>query len=226
MSSGTATTEAAPGWHGEDLGTYAVVLNLDEKTEERLLELWAALDVHGVPSPARTYGAGYRPHLTLTITDTADADGFVDALEDELADISGVPVTLTSLGLFLPPPCPAYLSVTPTRRLLELHDRVHDALDGRPCWDHYLPDLWVPHCTLAMYVDDTAAVAQVVSQTSLPIHATVAEAHLVEIPRDGGVGRSIARFGAAESPIPAQARHRAGPRHRRARRLATGLAMR
>lgn len=210
-----------------DVGTYAVVLYFDEDTEDQLLALWAALDVHGVDSAARTYGAGYRPHLTLTIVDVPDADYLVEALEEPLADVVGLPVTLASLGFFVPSPCPAYLAVTPTSHLLTLHQQVYDALEDLPCWDHYLPGGWMPHCTLAMRVDLTSPVAHVVSRTALPIHATVASAHLVEIPGDGGVGSTVARFG-ADVQIPTQpvARHRAGPRHRRVRRLVQTIALR
>jgi 2'-5' RNA ligase len=203
-----------------DARTYAVVLHFDDDTEDQLLALWAALDVHGVDSAARTYGAGYRPHLTLAIVDADEPDRLVESLEAPLAEVGGLPVTLASLGFFVPHPCPAYLSVTPTSRLLALHEQVYDALDGTLCWDHYLPGAWMPHCTLAMRVDLTSPVAHVVSRTALPIHATVSAAHLVEIPKDGGVGSTLARFGAdAQIPSQAVARHRAGPRHRRVRRL-------
>lgn len=191
----------------DETSTFAVVLYLDAETEDRLLGLWAALDVHDVASPARTYGAGYRPHLTLSVVDTADPDRLRPDLEAALTDVSGLPLTLSALGLFLPPPCPAYLAVTPTRRLLELHEQVYDALEGTPCWGHYLPDAWVPHCTLAMCVESTSTVSDVVSQIALPIHAEVSEAHLVEIPRRGGVGLTAARFGGGEAAIPAQSRH-------------------
>lgn len=206
--------------------TYAVVLYFDEETEDRLLALWAALDVHGVDSAARTFGAGYRPHLTLSIIDTDETDRVIDALETPLAEVAGLPVTLASLGFFVPYPCPAYLAITPTSRLLALHEQVYDALD-MPCWDHYRPGSWMPHCTLAMRVDLTSPVAHVVSKTALPIHASVSAAHLVEIPKDGGVGHSAARFG-GDAQIPTQpARHRAGPRHRRrGRRLAPTIPLR
>ena len=158
--------------------TYAVVLYFDEETEDRLLALWAALDVHGVDSAARTYGAGYRPHLTLSIIETdetEETERVIDALETPLAEVTGLPVTLASLGFFVPYPCPAYLAVTPTSRLLALHEQVYDALD-LPCWDHYRPGSWMPHCTLAMRVDLTSPVAHVVSKTALPIHASVSTA--------------------------------------------------
>ena len=222
----TATShEVRKAQHGEE--TYAVVLYFDEDTEERLFELWAALDVHGVDSAARTYGAGYRPHLTLAIVDAPEAGRLVEALEEPLADAVGLPVTLASLGFFVPYPCPAYLAVTPTSRLLALHEQVYDALDGTLCWDHYLPGSWVPHSTLAMRVDLTSPVAHVVSKAALPLRATVSAAHLVELPKHGGVGSTLARFG-LDAPIPSQpeARHKAGPRHRRVRRLTASIPLR
>lgn len=226
MSTAAVATSHEVRRADQEVQTYAVVLYFDEETEDRLRALWAALDVHGVDSAARTYGAGYRPHLTLSIIETDEAHRVIDALEAPLAEVAGMPVTLASLGFFVPYPCPAYLAVTPTSRLLALHEQVYDALD-MPCWDHYRPGSWMPHCTLAMRVDVTSPVAHVVSKTVLPIHASVSTAHLVEIPKDGGVGHSAARFG-ADTQIPTQpvARHRAGPRHRRGRRLAPTIPLR
>ena len=53
--------------HARDLETFAVVLYFDKATERRVRQIWAALDLNGVPSVASSHGVGYRPHLTLAI---------------------------------------------------------------------------------------------------------------------------------------------------------------
>jgi 2'-5' RNA ligase len=208
-------------------GAYAVVLHFDEETDRRLREVWAALDVHGVDSVARTHGAAYRPHLTLAIIETADAARATDALRRPLAGAAGIPVTLNAVGFFLTGAAPAYLGVTPTSSLLLLHEQVHAALGDVASWDYYRPGSWVPHCTLAMGVTSPSAVADVVtSALALPLHATVSGAHLARLPDNRD-----ARLPGQRRPEPqpaggAEGRHRAGPRHKGGRRLASGLIWR
>jgi 2'-5' RNA ligase len=207
---------------------HAVVLYFDEETDTRVREVWAALDVHGVDSVARTHGAGYRPHLTLAIVETADEERAAEALRLPLARVEGLPLTLNAVGFFLTGAAPAYLGVSPTTRLLLLHERVHDALDDLLTWGYYRPGAWVPHCTLAMGVTSPSAVAEVVSSAAtLPMHATVSAADVVRLPGTGGAGLpGQRRPDQANGSAAAEARHRAGPRHKGGRRIPAGLIWR
>jgi len=131
---------------------------------------------------------------------------------------------LTSLGFFLTGVAPAYLAVTPTGRLLSLHEEVHEALGGAGSWDYYRPGEWVPHCTLAMGVTSPTAVAEVVGEAALPIRAQVSKADVVALPGRSGEGDEedgprLPHQATGEDSV-AEARHRAGPRHRGGRRLA------
>lgn len=201
---------------GHEPATFAVVLYLDEDTEHRIREIWAALDVHGVASVAQRHGPAYRPHLTLAVVETTHAAGLAEALRGPLAGVAGLPVTLASLGFFLTEAAPAYLAVTPTSRLLRLHEDVHVMLGSAGSWGYYRPGTWVPHCTLAMEVTSTEGVAEVVRAARLPIGARVSVAHVVRLPqgRDGAIPAQRDREETA-----AEARHRAGPRHRGGRRI-------
>ncbi|WP_233450623.1 2'-5' RNA ligase family protein [Rhizobium mongolense] len=40
----------------------------------------------------------------------------------------------------------------PNGRLLQLHAAVHSEIDPALCREHYRPDRWVPHCTIAMKI--------------------------------------------------------------------------
>jgi 2'-5' RNA ligase len=212
---------------GHDPSSYAVVLHFDEETDRRLREVWAALDVHGVDSVARTHGAAYRPHLTLAIIETADVARATTALRLPLARVAGLPVTLNAVGFFLTGTAPAYLGVTPTSRLLLLHEQVHAAIGDVASWDYYRPGSWVPHCTLAMGVTSHSAVAEVVAAAvALPLHATVSGAHLSRLPGNRSAKLPGQRRPEQQPDSAAEARHRAGPRHKGGRRLTSGLIWR
>jgi hypothetical protein len=49
-------------------------------------------------------------------------------------------------------------------------------------WDHYLPDQWLPHCTLAGGLDagQMGAAIEVLAGSGLPIAATVDSAAVVD----------------------------------------------
>jgi 2'-5' RNA ligase len=198
------------------------VLYFDEVTEHRVRRAWAALEDHGIRSAGSTHGEDYRPHLTLAIVD-ADRPGRIAAdLRRPLADVAGLPVTLASLGFFLTEVSPAFLSVTATSRLLRLHEDVHAELDQATSWSYYRPGTWVPHCTLAMGATSPTAVARALDSTPLPIQATVSSAQMVRLPPRTGEVAAEAVGGAY--PL-LSALHRAGPRHRRPRRLLQPLGM-
>jgi 2'-5' RNA ligase len=216
----TQPTDHAPA-------AYAVVLYFDQETDSRLREVWAALDVHGVDSVARTHGPAYRPHLTLAIIETADEAGATEALRLPLAGAAGLPVTLNALGFFLTGTAPAYLGITPTSRLLLLHEQVHAALGDLAGWDYYRPGSWMPHCTLAMGVTSPSAVAEVVTAAlALPLHGTVSATHLARLPDRAGATLPGQRRPDEQPDGAAEARHRAGPRHRGGRRIASALIRR
>lgn len=181
----TAPTGAAPvaSRRSERDSTFAVLLHLDEFSEHRVRQAWESLEEHGVRSAGSAYGAGYRPHITLAIAGTSDPAGLAARLRGPLAGVAGLPVTLTALGFFLTDKAPAYLSVAPTRRLLELHEEVHEAIGTADTWSYYRPGSWMPHCTLAMGVGCQTTVAEALGRWALPIEATVGSAVVTELPR-------------------------------------------
>jgi hypothetical protein len=203
---------------------YAVVLHFDAITDGVVRQAWSHLENRGVPSVSSTYGPGYRPHLTLAIVDTAHPGHVADRLRPRLEAAAGLPFTLSSLGFFLSSPAPAYLAVTPTRRLMALHQGVHDVLGAAGSWAYYRPGAWVPHCTLAMGVESQTAVARALAHVHFPVRGKVTSAHLTRLPR---VCDDAAASGTPTdkqtSLLPAQ--HRAGPRHRRNRRILPSLAL-
>jgi hypothetical protein len=169
----------------------ALELYLDEASERSVLSLWAALDALGVPSLGSAPGAAYRPHVSLAVFAETDLPGLVAALGPALFSCPGLPLTLASLGFFVGAQSVAFLGVTPTERLLDTHRNVHAALVGvtEESWPVYEPGAWVPHCTLAMNLNDPARVLAGFTP-SLPIPASTAGAHIVEI----SSGRSIVQL--------------------------------
>lgn len=176
----------------DNAGVWAVEIYLDADSEERVRSVWAALDARGLQSLGQVPDTEYRPHVSLAVFRHGDPDRLSAGLAPVMGPSMGMPLTLTSLGFFVSDDMIAFLAVTPTERLLEVHRRVHVALEGvaSNSWAYYEPDAFVPHCTLAMRSDDAQRVVDAVGGDRLPIPAVAHEAHLVET----STGRSHARL--------------------------------
>jgi 2'-5' RNA ligase len=162
---------------------WAVEIYLDPASEERVRSIWAAIDAEGVVSLGSVPGTKYRPHVSLAVFEDADLTSVGDALVPETQAFVGMPLTLASLGFFVGPSLFAFLGVTPTERLLDVHRQLHAALDGvaHRVWSDYEPGAFVPHCTLAMGPQDVAPIVRALGSDRIPIDAIAHEVHLVEI---------------------------------------------
>ena len=143
LTGGGANAASTEGLRQREQVAYAVVLHFDAVTDGIVRQTWSRLEDQGVLSVSSTYGPDYRPHLTLAIVDTAHPSHVAARLRPRLETAAGLVLSLSSLGFFLTPPAPAYLAVTPTRRLLSLHQAVHDVLGAEGSWSYYRPGAWV-----------------------------------------------------------------------------------
>jgi 2'-5' RNA ligase len=159
----------------------ALELYFDGASEARVRAIWAALDAHGVPSLGAAGGA-FHPHVSLCVAD--DVITVTDELRTESRRALGAAIVLAALGFFPNANgAVAFLGVTPTPALLRVHATVDGVLarSGVEPWPLYRPDVWVPHCTLAMHVHHAELVPGVVLAHELPIRATVAGIRVVEV---------------------------------------------
>src|SRR5437588_2210891 len=129
---------------------YAIELALDPTSAGAIRRTWRELHDAGITWMARS---GARPHVTLGIWNSLDRDGTESELTRFAAATSPVGLTLTSVGVF--PAVAVFLAPTVTGELLELHAGFHRRFGrlGGESWDHYRPGAWVPHCTLATYLE-------------------------------------------------------------------------
>jgi 2'-5' RNA ligase superfamily protein len=158
---------------------YAVELALDARSGGIVRDLWKDLSAHGVTWMA---DSGAEPHVSLAIWERIDRAPFAAEIARFAAETAPIPITLDAVSTF--PGSAIYLRVAHDPRLVELQRRVHarfDALASEP-WAYYMPDQWVPHCTLAMEIpparlDDALVVAR---RAALPLAGRLEFVGLVE----------------------------------------------
>lgn len=98
---------------------------------------------------------GYRPHLTLAVYDVLDEAAtkrVLDALCGTTASWTG---RLVGADCFAGASAVLWARPAADPLLARLHKQLVSAI-AAPCHRHYLPENWVPHCTLADDLTSTA----------------------------------------------------------------------
>ena len=164
---------------------FAIEMYFDSRADAVVREVWAALECNGIRSTGSGPVANARPHVSLAVFESGMLEGVEQTLRSRAAQVRGLRLTFPSLGFFLTAEAVAFLGVTPTAALLQLHRAVADSLAPLVSgyWSYYLPDAWTPHCTIASGAHDHAAIVASLAHVTLPIHATVESVGVLEVPR-------------------------------------------
>ena len=162
---------------------YALLAYFDYVTELKLKQLWAELHELGITD----YGVAVkdrRPHITLADYQDVDIELLSSMLQQYFPKQLQVPIHFNVLGSFIGNNM-LYLAPTITRQLLDLHRNYHEnfkQFNLNPN-SYYLPDCWVPHCTIAGRLTDET-ILQVFSyckENIPPIKTKITEVGLVEV---------------------------------------------
>jgi 2'-5' RNA ligase len=149
-----------------------VILLLDEHAERAVLHLWRTLEDAGIPSLATHSHRRHQPHVTLVVADRVVPGG--------IASMRGEPLQLVGPGVFGGDGGFLFLTVAPTRRLLEEQAVLEAAAED--VWPDYRPGVWLPHVTLAAGLSDAqlAEGVGICRRLSFPILASVREVSVAD----------------------------------------------
>ena len=157
----------------------AVCLLFDARTDEAIRSLWRRLEDLGLPTLLSHTHGRHVPHLSYAVLRTFDVDAVSGAL-DLLPDEGPMSLHFDALGMFRRSRC--WLVPAVTSDIAARQDRVVEAVEstGAELHRHYLPGVWVPHCTLAPRVrlEELPQLAASVYDV-LPLVSTVESAALV-----------------------------------------------
>jgi 2'-5' RNA ligase len=76
-----------------------------------------------------------------------------DALHAELSALPAFRLMFTHLTFFERPKLVFWAAPERSEALLAAHAAIHRRIEPALCHPHYKPDVWTPHCTLAMNID-------------------------------------------------------------------------
>lgn len=162
---------------------YALQLTFDPDTDAMVRGLWRRFAqmhmTHHLSESAN------RPHVTLAVYAELDLV-LAESTLSHLARCHGrLPLTFSHIGCFVRPSAVAFLAPIVTVDLLSLHRRACEtfAKVGREPVGLYVPGQWVPHCTIAMHMEDRVLpeVIEVGQEIHLPWTGFVTGVAVVEV---------------------------------------------
>jgi 2'-5' RNA ligase len=158
-----------------------IVLLLDGDADAAVRACWSSLDDAGIPSLADHTHRRHEPHISLVVAERIEVGAWTAVLREAWFSAPPASVRLGPVGTF-PEGGWVFLGVEGLDR--SAHRRLVASLgdDVTGHWEHYLPDQWLPHCTLAGGLDacEMGAAIEVLAGSGLPITATVDSVAVVD----------------------------------------------
>ena len=108
--------------------TYAIEMYFDKETEEKIMSLAKKVADAGLSTKYLEWKT--RPHITLAVFNDVGEDRCTELLERFAKAHKAIPAFLESVGMF--------------------NETKFDSTG----WEWYQPDVWVPHCTVALTSED------------------------------------------------------------------------
>lgn len=128
---------------------YGVVALFDAETEQIIKDIWTELREESISFYADEV-VNRKPHITLASYQSLDKLRFIEQLDDFYENKLEIDISFNSIGSFLNTGI-LYFSPNVTKNLIEFHENFH--IQFKHFNDNpksiYLPEKWIPHCTLA-----------------------------------------------------------------------------
>jgi len=127
---------------------FAIQFYFDAQTESAVLSFRDSLYRSGIEPELGKLND--RPHVTLTVVSHADQHVLIRTTEEFASQLDPFPVQLAGNGVFPTADNVLFLIPVPSLHLIKTHRNFHRILKKKGIVSvyYYLPDQWVPHCTL------------------------------------------------------------------------------
>ncbi len=129
--------------------TYAIEMYFDKDTENKIMSLAQKIADNNLSTKFLEWKT--RPHITLAVFNDVDENKCISLLQKFTQTREVIPAFLDSVGMFNDTKT-IFLNPTMTKSMYQLQSDLHEMLKefDTQGWEWYLPDGWVPHCTVAL----------------------------------------------------------------------------
>ncbi|MDR6555078.1 2'-5' RNA ligase family protein [Paenibacillus qinlingensis] len=162
---------------------YGVVAHLDSNTENYIKQVWKELSDKALSQYAEEV-QDRRPHITIAGYDSGvNIEQFIAKFDNFYESKKQISINLNSLGTFLNSGA-LFLSPVPSREFLEFHNNHHKNFEiyQTSAETQYLPNNWIPHCTIANRLNEEKLKEAIVYCTTRiePLTTTIVEISLIK----------------------------------------------
>lgn len=154
------------------MDTYAVVLYFDSETSDRLHQ--AIADVSVITGNHYMIDVKIPPHITIGLFYSEESDSIIEKCEELLKRMEPFEVKFSGAGAFRPRVI--YASPIKDSCLEHINSIVHEMfLSNFQAADqeNYIPAKWVPHCGLAVKLEEEQFKKVSMAEINLPASGTV-----------------------------------------------------
>jgi 2'-5' RNA ligase len=157
-----------------------IVLLFDAESAGAIRAGWRQLEAAGIRALESFTHRRHEPHVSLVVADEIAIGGWMEVLRAGFFPTDPMRIVLGPAGVF--PGGWVYLGVDkpPASRHADLITALGE--DARGVWEHYLPENWIPHCTLAgdLSEQQSASAIRVVRSVPLPPTVSIMSAALID----------------------------------------------
>ena len=132
---------------------YAIEMYFDKETEDKIMSLVQKIADNKLSTKFLEWKT--RPHVTLAVFNEVDENKCIELLKEFTKERKVLPAFLDSVGMFNDTKT-IFLNSTMTKNMYQLQSDLYDTMKefDTKGWEWYLPDGWVPHCTIALNSED------------------------------------------------------------------------
>lgn len=136
---------------------YAIELYFDKETEKKLLGLAQRVADENLSTKFLEWKT--RPHLTLACFNDVNEQKCTEQLKNFAQNHKVMPAHISSIGMFNDTKT-IFASPIMTQSMYRLQAELYECLKDHDTtgWEWYSPNIWVPHCTLALTGEDEESI--------------------------------------------------------------------
>jgi hypothetical protein len=131
--------------------SYWVVMLFDQESEDKIRGMWKKVCDVGVNT--FMLDTDSMPHISAASCEQIEEEVLLPRLKELAGLTEAFALEFSSIGIFPFGNNVLFLAPVINDKLLALHKEIHGLLCEKNCFQahqHYLPNHWTPHCTLAV----------------------------------------------------------------------------
>lgn len=132
---------------------YVIVLLFDKKSADTIFRVFKRFKEKKISHKGLMYDLKIKPHITLSFYENLDVEIAKERLNKYCKNHNKFTIQFSSIGYFPVEKSVLFLNPKTNKELLDIQQEVFELFEDFETVES--PKMWVPHCTLCMYLQKT-----------------------------------------------------------------------